>query len=152
MARSYLARERRDHTLQATALAHEACIRLAQQPDLAGCGPAELMPIAARVMREVLIDYARRKKSQKRGAGWNREPLDAACALYEQRAVDLLALNDALARLAAFDSEAAAVVELRFFGGLSEEAAAAVMGTSARTVRRAWRSARLWLARELAEE
>jgi RNA polymerase sigma factor (TIGR02999 family) len=150
LAAHLLRRERRDHTLQATALAHEAYVRVASgsaPPDL-----DRLLPVASRVMREVLVDYARRRNALKRGGRHARHPIETAYAACRSDGIDLLELDEALSRLTAIDVEAARIVEMRFFGGLTEEETAAVMGVSARTVRRGWSAARVWLARELSTD
>jgi RNA polymerase sigma-70 factor, ECF subfamily len=155
LATGYLSRERRAHTLQPTALVHEALARLMAGRGagaLAGMDRGEYVAAVARAMRLVLVDHARRRGAQKRGGARHRVPLDDSLALYEESASDLLALDEALERLAALDPELARMVELRFFGGLTEEETAREMGVSSRTVTRAWRFARVWLARELGEE
>ncbi|MHC4990069.1 MAG: ECF-type sigma factor [Planctomycetota bacterium] len=152
LAARFLRRERADHTLQPTALAHEVYLRFADDQRFRDLESADVLGVAARVMRQVLVDHARRKKALKREGRYERTPLDATCVVYEQRAVDLIALDDALSMLAKVDAEAARIVEMRFFGGLTEPEIAVHLDVCTRTVRRGWRAARLWLARELAAE
>lgn len=149
LASRYLARERAGHTLQTTALVHEAWVRLVHQERLAEADRTVFLGAAARAMRRILVDYARRRRAAKRGGAAVKVPMDEALALYEERSQDLLALDEALTRLGAMDADLARIVELRFFGGLTEEEAAAVLGVSARSVRRGWRAARAWLAAQL---
>ena len=143
--------ERPDHTLQPTALVHEAWLRLsdAQMPP-SWNNRAHFLGVAAKAMRNVLVDHARRKAADKRDAGRARVELDAALASYEARAFDMLALDDALERLALRDLELARMVELRFFGGLTTEETGKLLGLSVRQVEGAWVTARGWLHRELA--
>lgn len=149
LAHRYLSVERPGHTLQPTALVHEAYLRISAQTSRLALDRAELIAAAAGAMRLVLVDHARRRRAEKRGGSARRVPLDDVLASYEERAIDLVAVDDALQRLTNVDPDLARLVELRFFGGLSEEDIASVLGVSARTVRRGWRTARLWLAREL---
>lgn len=149
LAGRYVAGERRGHTLQATALVHEAYLRLLQRDDLAGIERRRLIYAAARTMRHILVDHARGKKSAKRGGGRQREDDAMLIARDDGKPVDLLAVHEALQRLETFDAELATVVELRFFGGMTEEETAAVLEVSDRTIRRQWQVARLWLANEL---
>ena len=149
LARYHLRRERSEHTLQATALVNEAYIRIFGAEPVDWRDRAHFFALVARKMRQILTDYARAKASRKRGGGWIRLSLEAAAEFGEDRTEDLLALDDALSRLQALDSEAGQVVELRFFGGLTEKEAAAVLGISVTGARRAWEFARAWLFREL---
>jgi RNA polymerase sigma factor (TIGR02999 family) len=110
---------------------------------------AAFLRAAAAAMRRVLVDHARTRRALKRGGEARREALDETLLRYETSAIDLVAVDEALARLESFDPELAALVDLRFFGGLTEEETARALGVSSRTVRRGWRSAKLWLAREL---
>jgi len=151
LAAQYLRREqRRDHTLQTTALVHEAYLRLAGQrrsgwPDRAGFYAA-----AAQAIRRILIDHARRRARRKRGGpGARRVHLDAAALETASCVIDVLALDEALSRLAALTPRQARVVELRYFGGLTDDEIAAVLGVSRRTVQTDWHGARAWLYREL---
>jgi RNA polymerase sigma factor (TIGR02999 family) len=148
-AESHLRRERRDHTLQATALIHEAFLRLVDQRQVRWQSRVHFYAIAAELMRRILIDHARARQAAKRGRGLRKVSLDQAAGLPEQTDSDLVALDEALQRLAALDPRAARVVELRFFGGLSVEETAEVLGVSPRTIKREWRTARAWLHREL---
>ncbi len=147
MARSYMRRERRGHTLQPTALVHEAFMRLAKRFPADGDRKG-LFCAMARAMRAVLIDHARRRAAHKRDPAAAGMPLPAADP-WTADPVNLIALDEAVQRLAEIDPELTRIVELRFFAGLSEEEIASVLGVSARTVRRGWSVAKLWLAREL---
>jgi RNA polymerase sigma factor (TIGR02999 family) len=146
LAATFLAVERTDHTLQPTALVHEAWLRLVDQERVEWSGRAHFMAIAAQAMRRILVDHARGRAREKRGGAWRQVELDAGLlAPDDERGVDLLALDVALERLAASSERQARVVELRFFGGLSMEQVAEVLGTSLSTVEREWRFARVWL-------
>ena len=139
------------HTLQPTALVNEALLRLVgRQSPWESRG--HFLGVAARAMRSVLADYARKRKAAKRGGDRSREPLDAAAAWFEAKQLDLLALNQAMDKLAELDPRACRIVELRYFAGLSKEEIAQLMGISRATVGRDWSVARGWLARELAQE
>ena len=143
----------RDHTLQATALVHEAYLRLVDEDDPEGFdGRSHFLCVAAKAMRCVLVDHARRRAAGKRAQASDRVSLELADELLERGGPDLVALDEALTRLAALDEELARVVELRFFAGLSVEEAARVLSVSEASVVRAWRVARMWLKRELAGE
>ncbi len=151
LAAKYLAGERPGHTLQPTALVHEAFLRLTGSPGVPA-DRSEFIALAATSMRRVLVDHARARRAAKRGGDRRRAPplaLDGAAAKWDQPQVDLLALDEALEKLAALDPRQARIVELRFFGGLGVEAAAQVLGVSTRTVEADWRMARAWLRREL---
>jgi RNA polymerase sigma-70 factor (ECF subfamily) len=150
LAGRYLRHERAGHTLQATALVHEAYLRLARGKDPDVRSRSELIGIAARLMRQILVNHAHHRRTLRRGGDRARVALDPALAMFEDRCVDLLGLDDALDRLAALDARQARVVELRFFGGMTVEETARAMGTSARTVEREWTLARAWLRREMA--
>ena len=152
LAASYLARERPDHTLQPTALVHEAYARLAASGSCPATDEPQFLSLAATVMRHVLVDHARRRRAERRGGGRTREPLDDAVVAYQHSAIDLVALDEALRQLAELNSALAQTVELRFFGGLSEQETAEQMGLSTRSVRRNWRAARAWLAHRLGPE
>ena len=148
LAASYLRRERSDHTLQPTALVHEAYLRLVDQRGVDWHNRAHFFGIAARMMRRILVDHARRRQAAKRdGAAYrisgSRDLVEA------ERDPDLLALNRALDGLEALDPRQARIIELRFFGGLTVEETAEVVGISTATVKREWQTARAWLAREL---
>jgi RNA polymerase sigma factor (TIGR02999 family) len=149
-ARRALRREREGHTLQATALVHEAWLRLDGQHDVPWESRTQFLAVAAQMMRRVLVDHARTRRALKRGGGGTHVTLghaDHAIAAPDQ--VDVLALDDALARLAILDPRKARLVELRYFAGLSIPEAAAALGVSLATVGREWAVARMWLRREL---
>jgi len=137
------------NTLQPTALVHEAFVRLVDQTRVSWQNRAHFYGVAATIMRRVLIDHARAHATDKRGGSALRLSLDDVQAPLEQRASDLLALDEALARLAEIDERKSRIVEMRFFGGLTEEEIATVLDLSRRTVLREWKTARLWLYREL---
>jgi RNA polymerase sigma-70 factor, ECF subfamily len=150
IAAGLLRRERADHTLQPTALVNEAWMRLVGSPGEAGPeGRRHFFALAAKVMRQVLVDHARRRASEKRGGGQSALPLDEVLASVEVEGLDVLDLNGALEDLAALDERQARVVELRFFGGLEAEETAEVLGVSLSTVEREWRAARAWLWQRL---
>jgi RNA polymerase sigma factor (TIGR02999 family) len=148
LARSYMRQERPGHTLQATALVHEAFVRLIGQR-VEWNSRAHFYGIAAQMMRRILVDHAKAQSAAKRGAGSPRIELDERLAASPQRDVDLLALDEALERLAKIDPQRSRIVELRFFGGLSNEESAEVLGVSPATVQRQWSGARAWLYHEL---
>src|SRR5262245_24034160 len=149
LARSYLRRERPNHTLQATALVNEAYLRLVDQRRVQWKNRAHFFGIAAQVMRRVLVDHARMRKAEKRGSGETPLVLDEALDVRADRNLDLVQLDDALDALAALDPRQAKIVELRFFGELSIEETAEVVKLSPATVKREWAAARAWLRREL---
>lgn len=150
LARGYLRRERPDHPLQATALVHEAYLRLVDQTVTTWQNRAHFLAVAAQVMRRILVDHARRHRREKRGGDWERiEFNEEEIASTSPRTLDLIALDDALQHLAKFDPRQSQVVELRFFGGLTNEEAGAALDISPRTVKREWRLARAWLQREV---
>jgi RNA polymerase sigma factor (TIGR02999 family) len=153
LAGDFLGRERSDHTLQPTALVHEAWIRLSAQDGSRWTDRAHFFAIAAQAMRRILIDHARRKRADKRGGDRQRITLasDITPPL-DSNEVDLLAIDEALGRLAELDARQAQVVELRFFAGLTVEEVGQALGVSARTVASEWRLARAWLSRELDPE
>lgn len=150
LASSYLRRERSDHTLQATALVHEAFLRLIDQRSVKWQSRAHFFGIAAQMMRRILVDHARAHDTDKRGSGEARLSLDEALIVAPSTDVDLLALDEALARLAAIDAQQSRVVELRFFGGLTIAETAEVLRVSPATVGREWTLAKAWLYAELA--
>jgi RNA polymerase sigma factor (TIGR02999 family) len=147
-----MASERPDHTLSTTALVHEAWLRLAGGGEQAWAGRSHFYFAAARAMRRILIDHARKKGAAKRGGGLRGLPLDAIRLATREDPSEFLSLHEALLRLEDRDERAARVVNLRFFAGLSERETAETMGLDPRTVRREWRFARAWLERELARE
>jgi RNA polymerase sigma factor (TIGR02999 family) len=149
LAASYMRRERPGQTLQATALVHDAYIRLMQDSKLSWQNRSHFFGIAARSMRQILVERARARHAGKRGGSRIRVTLDAGLLAAETRAIDLEALDEALTRLEALDAELAQVVEVRFFGGLSIEEAAETLDVSPATVKRRWTVAKAWLAREL---
>lgn len=144
LAASYLRRERPDHTLQPTALVHEAYLRLVEQ-ELPWANRAHFFGVAAQMMRRILIDHARGVHAEKRGRGGVKLALDEVVELSDERLADLLALDEALTELATFDPQKSQIVELRFFAGLSIEQTAAVLGLGTATVNRQWRIAKAWL-------
>ena len=152
LARGYMRRERRDHTLQTTALVNEAFLRLTDARRVRWQDRAHFLGISARLMRRVLVDHARSRAYHKRGGGAQRVPLDEGLVASPEPAVDVLALDRALEALAAVDVRKSRVIELRFFGGLSVDETAEVLHVSADTVKRDWRLAKLWLLRELEGE
>lgn len=144
LARSRLRRERPDHTLQPTALVHEAYLRLAAQRTL-GCDRSQFFAIAACMMRRILINHARDRAAAKRGGGTLGIPLDEALEFAESKHIDLLQLDEALLELEKLAPRQSQIVELRFFGGLSLEETARALRISTATVERQWRTARAWL-------
>lgn len=152
VARRLLGEQRPYHSLPPTALVHEAYLRLVRSEPIRNIDRHELVTLAASVMRSVLVDHARQKRSLKRGGGYARVPLDETVLAYSEHVCDLVALDDALDRLATVDPRMPRVVELRFFGGLSIDAIATALRVSSRTVRRDWRVAKAWLRRELRED
>jgi RNA polymerase sigma factor (TIGR02999 family) len=150
LARRHLRGERPGHTLQATALVNEAYLRLVGQHQAEWSSRGQFFAIAARLMRRILIDHARRRAYAKRGGGAQALPLDEACVVGEERAAELVALDDALSVLASVDERKARIVELRYFGGLSVDEVAAVLGVHPDTVNRDWQRAKAFLRRELA--
>jgi RNA polymerase sigma factor (TIGR02999 family) len=152
-ARRQLRAEGREHTLTPTALVHEAYLRLLQQRSIDADHRADFLGIAATTMRRVLVDHARRRLSQKRGGGEHHVPIDDLhVPLSEGEAEEVVALEDALQRLAALDERASRVVEHRFFGGLSVEESARLLQVSTKTVQRTWVAARAWLRKEVAHD
>jgi RNA polymerase sigma factor (TIGR02999 family) len=152
LAQSYLRREAPGHTLQPTALVHEAFLRLLGR-DAPDCqNRAEFYGVAARLMRQILIDHARTRQAVKRGGHAVHLSLEEDLVVSAARETDLVALDDALKRLAAVDPRQSQIVELRFFGGLSVEETAEVLKVSKKTVRRDWQFAKAWLLRELSGE
>lgn len=149
LARGYIGRERKDHTLQPTALVNEAFLRLFDARQIRWQDRAHFLGISARLMRRVLVDHARSRGYQKRGGGVEHITLDERLVASAEPDVDLLALDRALEAMAAVDERKSRVIELRFFGGLSVEETAQVLHVSSDTVKRDWRLAKLWLLREL---
>ena len=152
LARRHMAGERPGHTLQATALVNEAYLRLIEVNQVRWQNRAHFFAMASRVMRRILVDAARARGYQKRGGGAEKVSLDEALLVSGEPRQDLIALDDALNALAAFDLRKSQVVEMRFFGGLSVEETAEALHVSADTVMRDWRLAKVWLVRELSGE
>jgi RNA polymerase sigma factor (TIGR02999 family) len=149
-AAGYLRRERIDHTLQPTALINEAYLKLIDQRDVKWQNRAHFFAIAAQAMRRILVDYARERKREKRGGALENLPLDEALTIVSgEKSVDLVALDEALNKLAKFDERQAKVVELRYFSGLSIDETAEVLNVSNVTVRRDWNMAKAWLHQEI---
>jgi len=148
-ARGHLRRERPGHLLQTTALLNEAYLRLVRQKDVTWQNRAHFFAIASQAMRRILVDHAKTQRRQKRGGGAPVVSLDDVAVMSPQRSEELLALDAALHKLAAFDERKARLVEMRYFAGLSVEETAEAMGVSVATVMRDWRVAKAWLQREL---
>ncbi len=151
VASDLMRRERPDHTLQPTALVNEAYLRLVDASRVEWQSRAHFFGIAARAMRQILVDHARERAAEKRGGGWQRVTLDEQLDLSADSELDLFELDDALTRLGEMDVRMARIVELRFFGGLTVNEVAQVLEISKRTVQREWWTARMWLRRELAD-
>jgi RNA polymerase sigma factor (TIGR02999 family) len=152
LAASYLRRERSDHTLQATALVHEAYLRLVEHDSANWQNRHHFFGAAAQLMRRILVDHARGHLAEKRGSGLAKVPLTEAIAMSQEQPAELLALDECLTRLAAFDPQQGRVVELRVFAGLSVEETAAVLSISPATVKRDWALAKAWLWRQIHKE
>lgn len=152
LASAYMRRERPDHTLQATALVHEAYLRLVDQTQIDWRGRAHFFSIAARLMRQILVDHARERNAAKRGGGMTRLALDDAVSFARDSEIDLIALDDALKTLASFDQQQSQIVELRFFGGLTIEETSEVLDVSPSAVKREWGLAKAWLRREIVRD
>ncbi len=148
IARKHLRRERPEHTLQSAALVHEAYLRLVDQRPFDTENRAHFLAVASRLMRQILVDYARSHGAAKRGADRKVE-LDASLVLPQVRSADVVALDDALNGLAQLDEQQGRIVELRFFGGLATEEIAQVLNISPSTVKRDWNVAKAWLTREM---
>jgi RNA polymerase sigma factor (TIGR02999 family) len=151
LAARYLHRERKNHTLQPTALVHEAYLKLVGHTHVDWQGRSHFLAVAAQAMRQILVDHARRHRAAKRGGNRQRIALDDGLVVESSRDVDLLAMEDALTKLTKLDPRQAQMVELRFFGGLSIAEVAKVMEISKRSVEREWTMVRAWLRRELKE-
>jgi RNA polymerase sigma-70 factor (ECF subfamily) len=151
MAARFMRGERQDHTLQPTALVHEAYLKLIEQRKVSWQSREHFYRIAARLMRRVLVDHARETKAAKRNGG-SKIPLEPSFIYVDEQPHDLLAIDEVLGRLAQLDPRQGEVVELRFFGGRSEEEIAEILGVSVRTVKRDWRVARAWLYAELSNK
>jgi RNA polymerase sigma factor (TIGR02999 family) len=152
LAEHYLRQERPDHTLQATALVHEAYLRLVDQTSITWQNRAHFFSIAAQVMRHLLVDHARSHHAEKRGGGAQKLSLDEAVSFFAEREVNLVALDEALIELTRLDERQGRIVELRFFGGLTIDEVAEVLKITPGAVRYDWRMAKAWLHRELTEK
>jgi RNA polymerase sigma-70 factor, ECF subfamily len=151
LAKRYMRRESPGHTLQTSALVNEAYLRLVDQKHVQWQNRAHFLGIAAQLMRRILIDHAGNHQYAKRGGGALRVSLDETAAVTEAKAAELLAVDEALEKLIALDARKGRLVELRFFGGMTEEETAEVLGVSVPTVQREWRAAKAWLHRMLTE-
>jgi RNA polymerase sigma-70 factor (ECF subfamily) len=149
LAGGYMRRERSDHTLQATALVHEAYLKLVEQRSVDWQSRAHFFGIAAQVMRRILVDHARGHLRDKRGGGQREVPLDEALVFAPEQSLELVKMDEALERLTKLDPRQGKIVELRFFGGLTVEETAEMLGISPKTVKRDWRMAKAWLHGEL---
>jgi RNA polymerase sigma-70 factor (ECF subfamily) len=149
LAGGYMRRERSDHTLQPTALVHEAYLKLVEQRSVDWQGRSHFFGIAAQIMRRILIDHARGHLRDKRGGGVKLTSLDEALAFSPEQSQDLIRLDESLKRLGEIDPRQAKIVELRFFAGMTVEEVAAVLGISAKTVKRDWSVAKAWLHADL---
>jgi RNA polymerase sigma factor (TIGR02999 family) len=150
IAHRHLQRERPEHTLQSTALVHEAYMRLAKQEPVLANDRTHFVALASRLMRQILVDYARGHNASKRGAD-RRVELDTGVAIAKVKSVDVVELNDALDSLAQIDEQQSRIVELRFFGGLTTEETAEILEISPATVKRDWSVAKSWLTRQMKE-
>jgi RNA polymerase sigma factor (TIGR02999 family) len=150
LAHRYMQKERPDHTLQSTALVHEAYLRLAEQSPVHFQNRNHFFALSALLMRQILVEHARRRRAAKRDGGYKLN-LDDAPSLLKGQSVELDRLDDALNRLAQLDAQQTQIVELRFFGGLSIEETAQVLGVSPATVKRDWTTARVWLHHEMSK-
>lgn len=151
LAHRYMGRERKTHTLQPTALVHEAYERLIDLQHVSWQNRAHFFGVSAQLMRRILVDYARSRRYEKRGGDWRQVPLTEAVAVFRDRHTDIVALDEALQTLAKIDPRKSRVVEMRFFGGLTTREVAEVLNVSEETVLRDWRLAKVWLLRELGQ-
>lgn len=151
LAGDYFRRERPDHTMQPTALVHEAYVRLVGSENVAWENRAHFFNVAAQVMRNIIVDHARRHRAEKRGGG-QKVSLDEALSFSSERNIDLVELDEALTKLAELDAQQSRIVELRFFGGLKIEEVASVLSISDTTVSREWLKAKLWLRSQLTSQ
>jgi RNA polymerase sigma factor (TIGR02999 family) len=152
LAHRYMSRERPGHTLQTTALVNEAYVRLVNRKDVHWQNRAHFFAIAAELMRTILVDHARSHAYAKRGGGAQKIELDEAMIVSQERAAEVVALDDVLKELAKIDPQQSRIVELRFFGGLTIEETAEVLALSPATIKREWSTARAWLYHELAKK
>jgi RNA polymerase sigma-70 factor (ECF subfamily) len=151
LAHHFMRRERPDHTLQTSALVNEVYLRLIDCQQVEWQNRAHFFGLAAQMMRQILIDHARSRARAKRGGALRQVSFEETAIVSEERAAELIALDDALSDLAAFDLSKSRIVELRFFGGLTNEEVGEVLGISLRTVEREWRKARAWLRRAISK-
>lgn len=151
IAAAYMRRERANHTLQATALVHEAFLQLVDQTRVDWKNRAHFFGVAAQLMRRILVEHARTRGAQKRGGSAAKLSLEEAINYFPQKDLTLLALDDSLKELEKLDERQSRIVELRFFGGLTTEETSEVMGVSTATVEREWRSAKAWLHSQLSD-
>ena len=152
VAARYLRKERPDHTLQPTALVNEAYLKLIDISSVEWQDRAHFFAVSSNVMRRILVDYARAQATDKRGGALQKVELDEAVSFQRESQVDLLALNDALDKLAELDERQSQIVEMRFFGGLTVEETAEVLKVSARTIKREWAMAKAWLFQRMKDE
>jgi RNA polymerase sigma factor (TIGR02999 family) len=152
LAHQYMARERPEHTLQTSALLNEAYLRLVDQNNVRWQNRAQFFGIAAKLMRQILVDHAKQRHRAKRGGDARHVPLDEAVIVSPERAAEMMALDEALKNLATIDHRKSQILELRFFGGLSIEETAEVLGVSPGTVMRDWTLAKAWLRIEMARD
>jgi RNA polymerase sigma factor (TIGR02999 family) len=150
-ARRHLARERRDHSVEATALVHEVYIKLFGNTTVKWQNRAHFFAVSSQIMRRILVDYARSRRAVKHGGAWTNVVLDEAIVGSFSRPKDFLDLDEAITHLGKLDARQSKIVEMRFFGGLNEDEIADVLGISVRTVKRDWRLARAWLYERLAK-
>jgi RNA polymerase sigma factor (TIGR02999 family) len=149
IAAGYLRKEGRGYSLQPTALVHEAYLRLTDIREVDWQSRSHFYAVSATIMRRIIVDHARARQAQKRGEGWDAVSLNDAILPSPQRAPEIMALDEALDRLARLSERQAKIVELRFFAGMNEEETGSVLGISSRTVKRDWRIAKAWLFKEL---
>jgi len=152
MAKRYMSSQPSGHTLQTTALIHEAYLKLADRKERRWQDRAHFFAVAARAMRHILVDHARSRRAEKRGGATQLISLEETAVVSDERAAEIVALDDALNRLSALEGRKGRVVELRYFGGLSVEETAEVLNVSPETVARDWRFAKTWLLRELSNQ
>jgi RNA polymerase sigma factor (TIGR02999 family) len=149
LAAAYMRNEREGHTLQTTALVHEAYVRMVDWKEAGWKNRSHFFAVAAKMMRQILVDYARRHRSEKRGSGGPKIALDEAITFAAEKDLDLFALDEALTKLESFDQRQCRIIEMRFFGGLTIEETAEVMKLSPATVKNDWTMARTWLYNQL---
>lgn len=149
IARNYMRRERGNHTLQTSALVNEAYLKLINQHDVRWQNRSHFFALSAQIMRRILLNYARDRVAEKRGGAAEHVELEEATVLTKEKSAELIALNDALEKLAEFDKTKSRIIELRYFGGLTIEETAEAMGIAPVTVSVNWRLAKAWLAREI---